>query len=128
MDLTVRGPFNDRLSELYDSGKSARLSDLTDFDWDEVHLFHEGTPRDRIEEITGEPVIRGKYYDYAPTLLVFENHGEVVKAIAPPGDFLRGQGNRTTWPSDVLLEPWGAGGLLLTLPPGTTPGKPEPQS
>ncbi len=118
--LSFGDPLREPLTELRDSGESGRLSDLTDFDWDEVSLFHEGTPRERIEQITGDPLIRDEYYFSSPTLLVFENHGKVVKAV-PTGAFLRSKEGRTTWPHDVLLEPWGDGFLGLTLPPGATP-------
>lgn len=37
------GPLEAKLSDLMDSGQAARLSDLTDFSWDEVHLFNEYT-------------------------------------------------------------------------------------
>jgi hypothetical protein len=51
-------PLEAKLSELKDSAESAPLSDLTDFSWDEVHLFNEETPRDEIEAVVGDPVIR----------------------------------------------------------------------
>ena len=42
-------PLEAKLSALKDSGEASPLNELTNFDWDEVHLFNEYTPprRDR---------------------------------------------------------------------------------
>lgn len=106
-----------KLSDLKDSGQSARLSDLTDFSWDEVHLFNEYTKREAIEKIVGSPVISADRHA-AGSLLVFEDHGKVVKTITVKGDYLRA--DDYTYGSDVLVKPWGNGAMRLT-PPGADP-------
>lgn len=109
---------NDGLESLLHSGTSAKLSDFTSWSWDEVHLFHEHTPREFIEQTVGAPVIKGDYYDSKASLLVFEADGKPVKAAGISGDYLRGADNRVSWPGDVVAEPRGAGFVLLTLPTG----------
>ena len=71
----------------------------------------------------GEPLIRGKFYQSAASLLVFEEQGRVVRAIGVTGDYLRGEGEGTAageprfdFPADVIVEPWGNGALRLILP------------
>ncbi|WP_233213581.1 hypothetical protein [Mycobacterium hubeiense] len=110
-------PLEAKLSDLKDSGQAARLSDLTDFSWDEVHLFNEYTKREAIEKIVGSPVISADYHA-AGSLLVFEDHGKVVKTITVKGDYLRA--DDYTYGSDVLVKPWGNGAMRLT-PPGADP-------
>jgi hypothetical protein len=107
-------PLETKLSELKDSGQTARLSDLTDFAWDEVHLFNEYTRREAIEQIVGAPVISADRHE-AGSLLVFEDHGKVVKTVTVGGDYLRADGY--TFGSDVLVKPWGNGAVRL-IPPG----------
>ncbi|MGV0656353.1 hypothetical protein ABQE48_21050 [Mycolicibacterium thermoresistibile] len=60
-EITFGHPLNGELGEVLDSGEPALLRDLTDFDWDEVHLFNEGASRDRIEQVVGAPVLKDKY-------------------------------------------------------------------
>jgi hypothetical protein len=109
---------NDGLESLLHQQKSGRLSDFTAWNWDEVHLFHEHTDREFIEETVGAPVIRGDYYDSKASLLVFEDDGTPVKAVGISGEYLRADGHRVSWPADVMLEPLGTGALQLTLPRG----------
>lgn len=107
---------NEGLANLVDQGKSGRLSDLTSWPWDEVHLFHEWDDREFIERTVGAPVIRSKFFESKASLLVFEDHGKPVKAVGVVGDYLRGDGHRVSWPADVMLQPLGTGALQLTLP------------
>lgn len=62
-------------------------------------------------------MIRSNFFQSKASLLVFENHGKPVKAVGIAADYLRGKDHRVSWPADVILQPWGAGFLLLTLPP-----------
>jgi len=105
---------NDGLESALHTGRSARLSDFTSWQWDEVHLFNEHTPRDYIEQVVGAPVIKADYYDSKATLLIFENRGQPVKAAGISGDYLRGADNRVTFPADATVAPYGGGFLQLT--------------
>ena len=106
-------PLESKLSELKAKGQTARLSDLTDFSWDEVHLFNEYTRREAIEKIVGSPVISADY-QAAGSLLVFEDRGKVVKTVTVGGDYLRA--DDYTYGADVLVKPWGNGAMRLTAP------------
>lgn len=108
---------NEGLANLVHQGKSGRLSDFTSWPWDEVHLFHEYTEREFIEKTVGAPVVKSNFFQSKASLLVFEDHGQPVKAVGIAADYLRGQGHRVSWPVDVILQPWGGGFLQLTLPP-----------
>lgn len=108
---------NDGLESLLHQKKTGRLSEFTSWDWDEVHLFHEHSRRDFIEETVGAPVIKNDFYDSKASLLIFELNGEPVKAAGISGDYLRGADLRVTWPTDVVLRPEGGGYLTLMMPP-----------
>ncbi|WP_454792233.1 hypothetical protein [Mycolicibacterium lutetiense] len=109
---------NDGMERLLAENKSARLSDYTSWGWDEVHLFHEYTSREFIEETVGAPVIKSSSYDSQASLLVFENNGKPVKAAGVTADYLRSEDHRATFPADVIVQPWGDGYLMLTVPAG----------
>lgn len=100
-----------KLSALKDSGQSAPLNSVTDFSWDTVHLFPEYTPRERIEQVVGRPVIEGNEVS-SGGLLIFEDGGEIVKTVHVRGDYLRA--DHPTWDAAVELQPWGGGFLRLT--------------
>lgn len=78
VDIDYNDPLADRIIDVLHSGKWARLSDLTTFAWDEVHLFNEGASREQIEQAVGSPIIRDKFYWSSASLLVFEDNGQVV--------------------------------------------------
>jgi hypothetical protein len=120
VDISFDDPLEAKLSDLKRSGQSAQLSDLTNFSWDEVHVFHEGASREEIEKTVGSPVIKDEYWGSASNLLVFEDNGKVVKVISISGGYLRA--DKPTWPSDVRLEPWGNGAVRLT-PGGESAGR-----
>jgi hypothetical protein len=106
-------PLETQLSTVRDGGQAVPLRGVTDFGWDEVHLFNEYTDKDVIENVVGEPVISADYHA-AGSLLVFEERGAVVKTVTITGDYLRADGN--TFGSDVLVVPNGAGALRLEDP------------
>lgn len=107
---------NDGLESALHTGQSARLSDFTSWQWDEVHLFNEHTPRDYIEQVVGAPVIKADYYDSKASLLIFENRGQPVKAAGISGDYLRGADHQVTFPADAMVQPYGGGFLQLSAP------------
>ncbi|MEV0672308.1 hypothetical protein [Mycobacterium sp. NPDC050441] len=109
---------NKGLARLVDSNTTGKLSDFTSWDWDEVHLFHEYTDREFIEETVGAPVIKSDFFQSKASLLVFEDNGKPVKAIGIPGDYLRGDDHRVTFPVDAMLDPQGGGYLIVTAPAG----------
>ncbi|MGV0835584.1 hypothetical protein [Mycolicibacterium thermoresistibile] len=103
-------PLENKLGDLKDRGQSAPLREITEFDWDEVHLFNEYTRREVIEEHVGQPVISADRHQ-SGSLLVFELNGEVVKTVTVSGDYLRG--DEFTYGPEVRVVPWGAGALRL---------------
>ena len=111
------------LHELSERGESGRLRDLTDWSWDEVHVFSEGVTRESVESVVGAPVRMNDRYYTAGNLLVFEENGKVVKAVSVIGDILKA--TQPTWPADVRLEPQGDLRPALLLLTVLTP---EPQN
>jgi len=108
---------NAGLESVVQTGQSARLADLTSWDWDEVHLFHEFSDREFIEKTVGAPVIKADIYNSKASLLVFEKDGTPVKAAGISGDYLRGANHEVTWNSEVVARPLGKGFVELSPPP-----------
>ena len=107
---------NDGLAEVMRTKVTARLSDFTSCEWDEVHLFHENTQREFIEHTVEAPVIKADYFGSKASLLVFENDGQPVKAAGIVGDYLRGADHRVSFPADATVQPYGGGFMRLALP------------
>ncbi|MGV0718590.1 hypothetical protein ABQE93_24615 [Mycolicibacterium sp. XJ662] len=112
--LTFDDPLEAKLSEAAERSEPTRLRDLTDFEWDEMHIFYEGDSREDVEDVVGAQVFRDKYYGSSGSLMVFKDKGSVVKALALTGEQVRG--DRPTWSSDVLVVPYGLGYLRLASP------------
>ncbi len=116
VDISFDDPVAAKIDSLHKDGVPALLRSLTRFDWDQVHAFSQYTPKERIQEIAGAPIIGDSYYYSSAALLVFENKDVVVKAIAITGDYLKIE--KSSWSDDVWLVPWGSGFLRLTnVPP-----------
>lgn len=107
MGVTHAEDLTSRLRELSKTGGTARLADLAaPRRWDTVHVFFEGASASRIEEIVGEPVLRGNRYLDPGNLLVFVDGGVVTEVVSVLPDILS-TGGRVTWGPDTRLEPVG---------------------
>jgi hypothetical protein len=95
--------FEQAITEAGQAESATSLDEVVDFDWDEVAIFAEGTPKAAIEKVVGET---GMNLIMWPTYtIVFRNDGEIVKIIlgtpmyAISGDFERLLG------ADTMLVP-----------------------
>ncbi|MGW8374881.1 hypothetical protein [Streptomyces sp. ODS28] len=93
-----------KFRDLSGRGGTAKISDLTDFAWEKVHVFSEGASAERVERVVGEPVLEGKHYYDAGNLLVFEYNGKVSRAVSVVPDVLVTEG-KSTWGADTVLKP-----------------------
>lgn len=93
-----------QLRELSAEGGSAGLAELTDHEWDTVHVFGEGTRASVIKDVVGTPVISGERYYDAGNLLVFVMDGRTVAAVSVVPDLLS-TGGQPTWGAGTRLEP-----------------------
>ncbi len=80
--------FTEALLDLSAKRGSARLSDLTSFEWDTVHVFSEGASRQQLQEIVGVPVLQDRRYYDAGNLLLFLQDGAATRAISVVPDLL----------------------------------------
>ena len=103
--ITSDAALTDGIRLLAETGARGSLTDLTDFEWDAVHVFAEGARRDEIEAAAGSPVVRDRRYYDAGNLLVFTNGDDVVKAVSILPDLLVFE--QPTWSARVRLEPVG---------------------
>ena len=98
-------PVSERLAAFRREGPSGArrpLREMTDFEWDAVHLFGEGTTYQLIDETVGSPLF-GRQGTYAEqgALLVFTRAGKVVHAVALVPPFVTGPA--LTYPRDSAV-------------------------
>ncbi len=104
-DVEVRGDdaLQAKFRQLSASGGSARLADLTDFDWDSVYVFSEGASAGQVAKATGRDILKEKFYSEAGNLLVFLGEDTPTVAISVVPDLLV-TGGRARWTDRVRLE------------------------
>lgn len=82
LDLTSDPKIETAIVTLWKGGGSLRLASLTDFDWDQVAWYAEGTPAKTIHAELGQTVLgQQKYFDNARNLIVFRLHGKPVRLV-----------------------------------------------
>ncbi|MGH3694720.1 MAG: hypothetical protein ACRDRX_12175 [Pseudonocardiaceae bacterium] len=84
-------------------GSERRMDGFTDFDWDKVYLFGEGSSYRSIDEIIGTPVFGrdGRYYDNDGVLLFFAKQGKVVNSVAFAPGYITGKAH--TYARDTAM-------------------------
>lgn len=71
--------------QLAEEGARARLADLTNFEWDTVYVYPEGTRVKEIEREVGGELPANTTTDYlATSVMVFVRDGNVVRSPAVP--------------------------------------------
>ncbi|WP_024818339.1 hypothetical protein [Arthrobacter sp. 31Y] len=96
---------NNQVLESATNGTALKLSDATDFDWDQAGFVTSGTPAKDIEETFGEPLTKESRYTASPALFVFLKDGKVTKAVRIVPDAFSGADARKKYGRDVVLTP-----------------------
>jgi len=99
-------PLTRRLDDFHRQGPQGaerRIDAFTDFAWDKVHLFGEGSRYRFIDETIGTPVFGrdGRYFDNSGVLLFFTDQGRVVNAVAFAPGYITGKAH--TYPRDTAM-------------------------
>lgn len=104
-DVEVRGDevLQAKFRQLSESGGSARLADLTDFEWNSVYVFPEGASAGQVAKATGRDILKENFYSEAGNLLVFMGEDTPTVAISVVPDLLV-TGGRARWTDQVRLE------------------------
>jgi hypothetical protein len=90
MSYVFSSEVSEKLSEFSQKGPQGAtilLSDVTSFQWDEVHVFPESSSGKVINQNVGQKMFDDDaYYGERGTLMVFTDHDKVVHALsfAPP--------------------------------------------
>lgn len=103
LTLTSDDSFEMAVGSVWDNGGSRRIADMTDFEWDGLRIFAEGTPAAMINSYVGGEVIRRNYYESSTNLFVFTHGGKPVRLIMMSGDFLTRDGLGITHGPEVRL-------------------------
>ncbi len=103
LKLTNDDAFETALILVWANGGSRRIADMTNFEWDGLRIFAEGTPAAMINGHVGGGVIRGEYYVSSTNLFVFTHGGKPVRLIMGSSDFLARDGLGITHGPEVRL-------------------------
>ncbi|EHR69581.1 hypothetical protein BurJ1DRAFT_0700 [Burkholderiales bacterium JOSHI_001] len=111
LTLSVHPALEARVVKLWTHGGSAPLASLTDFEWDSVAVFHQGTSAAVIHAALGQKVLGEQpRFTQATNLLVFRLKGQPVRLVMNSSDLF----------ADTDQGRWFGRGLVL----GTrTPGE-----
>jgi hypothetical protein len=103
LTLTSGDAFGTAFGSVWENGGSRRIADMTDFEWDGLRIFAEGTPAEMINSYVGGEAIRGDYYESSAYLFVFTHGGKPVRLIMESSDFLTRDGLGITHGPEVRL-------------------------
>lgn len=101
--LTSDDAFETAFGSVWDNGGSRRIADMTNFEWDGLRIFAEGTPAAMINSYVGGEVIRRNYYESSTNLFVFTHGGKPVRLIMMSDDFLTRDRPGMTYGPEVRL-------------------------
>jgi hypothetical protein len=101
--LTSDDAFEAAFVSVWADGGSRRIADMTNFEWDGLRIFAEGTPAAMINGYVGGEVIRGDYYVSSTNLFVFTHGGKPVRLIMGSSDFLTSGRPDITYGPEVRL-------------------------
>jgi hypothetical protein len=88
--LTSDDAFETAFVSVWKNGGSRRIADMTNFEWDGLRIFAEGTPAAMINTYVGDEVVRRNYYASSTNLFVFTHGGKPVRLLRGSSDFLTG--------------------------------------
>lgn len=111
--LEFNDDFKAQLDQLQASGGTAPVAELTDFDWDTMHVFSEGASAETIADKVGGPVINDPFFYTAGHLLVFSANGKPVKALAFTPDNISDTGDG--WTDAVRIQATSPDGMFRLL-------------
>jgi hypothetical protein len=101
--LTSDDAFETALVSVWANGGSRRIADMTNFEWDGLRIFAEGTPAAMINSYVGGEVIRRNHYESSANLFVFTHGGKPVRLLMMSGDFLTRDRPDMTYGPEVRL-------------------------
>lgn len=114
VELTSGQPIDDAIGPLWEGGGERALADVVDVEFDELMVFPETTPAERVNEAAGTKLLNGKYYQSSTQLFLFRAGGAGVLAAMVSSDvFAHEVQNATFGPEVRIVAPGGK--QLITL-------------
>ena len=114
MELTSGKAIDGAIGPLWEQGGERALADVVDVEFDELMVFPEATPAERVNEAAGTRLLNGKYYQSSTQLFLFRAGGVGVLAAMVSSDvFAHEVQNATFGPEVRIVAPGGK--QLITL-------------
>lgn len=114
LELTSGSMIDDAIGSLWEDGGECALADVVDVEFDELMVFPETTPAERVNEAAGTRLLNGKYYQSSTQLFLFRADGAGVLAAMVSSDVVAHEvQNATFGPEARIVAPGGK--QLITL-------------
>lgn len=103
MELTSGREIDDVVVELWKDGGEAALSGIVGVEFDDLLVFPEGTPAERVNEAAGGELLGGKYYQSSTQLFLFRAGGSAVLAAMISSDVFEHEIQNATFGPEVRI-------------------------
>ncbi|MGP9536471.1 hypothetical protein ACT3SP_00565 [Brachybacterium sp. AOP43-C2-M15] len=103
MELTSGKIIDDAIGELWEGGGERALADVAEVDFDELMVFPETTPAERVNEAAGGKLLNGKYYQSSAQLFLFRSGGVGVLASMVSSDVFEHEVHNATFGPAVRI-------------------------
>lgn len=103
MELTSGREIDDAIGTLWKDGGERALSDVVGVEFDELLVFPEGTPAERVNEAAGGELLNGKYYQSSAQLFLFRTDQRAVLAAMISSDVFEHEIQNATFGPEVRI-------------------------
>lgn len=103
MELTSGQEIDDAIVALWKDGGERALSEITGVAFEDLLVFPEGTPADRVNEAAGGELLSGRYYQSSTQLFLFRSGGRAVLAAMIASDVFEHEVQNATFGPEVRI-------------------------
>lgn len=103
MELTSGQEIDEVIVALWKDGGERALSEITGVEFDELLVFPEGAPAERVNEAAGGKLLNGKYYQSSAQLFLFRVGERAVLAAMIASDVFEHEIQNATFGPEVRI-------------------------
>lgn len=103
LELTSGSEIDDAIGPLWEDGGERALADVVDVEFDQLMVFPEATPAERVNEAAGTTLLNGKYYQSSTQLFLFRAGGAGVLAAMVSSDVFAHEVQNATFGPEVRI-------------------------
>lgn len=103
VELSSGHEIDEAIGVLWDEGGERLLSEITGAEFDQLMVFPEGTPAERVNEAAGGELLNGEYYQSSTQLFLFRADGRAVLASMISSDVFEHEVQNATFGPEVRI-------------------------